>query len=147
MKAVEDTVERLWAISRDELLLSNNILGGATYVKEATYRDHRVAAKCLHEAIVSPHNQARFAKEMTTSACRHQNLIKFIGAVPDHPVVIVTELMDCSLHAALDNSRASYTQLYSSNLILLYLHNIQPHPLIHREVSIPNVPLKAVGNG
>ena len=29
MKAVEDTVERLWAISRDELLLSNNILGGA----------------------------------------------------------------------------------------------------------------------
>ena len=78
-----------------------------------------MAAKCLHEAIVSPHNQARFAKEMTTSACRHQNLIKFIGAVPDHPVVIVTELMDCSLHVA---SRASYTQLYSSNLIVFAQH-------------------------
>ena len=71
---------------------------------------------------MSPHNQARFAKEMMTSAHRHQNLIKFIGAVPDHPAVIVTELMDCSLYAALDNSRASYTQLYSSNLIVFAQH-------------------------
>ena len=31
---------------------------------------------------------------------------------------------------------------------LLYLHNIQPHPLIHRDVSAPNVLLKkAAGNG
>ena len=30
---------------------------------------------------------------------------------------------------------------------LLYLHGIQPHPLIHRDVSAPNVLLKAAGNG
>ena len=51
LKAVEDTVERLWAISRDEVVLSNKILGtgGWGYVTEATYRGRRVAAKCLHE--------------------------------------------------------------------------------------------------
>ena len=154
MKTVEDTVERLWTISRDELLLSNNILGtgGWGYVKEATYRGHRVAAKCLHEAIVSPHNQERFAKEMKTSArCRHQNLIEFIGAVPDHPAIIITELMDYTLRAALDNSRATPHHIHpiSMNVAqgLLYLHNIRPHPLIHRDVSAPNVLLKAAGNG
>ena len=96
LKAVEDTVERLWAISRDEVLLSNNILGtgGWGYVKEATYRGRRVAAKCLHEAIASPHNQELFAKEMKISArCRHRNLVEFIGAVPDHPAIIVIELI------------------------------------------------------
>ena len=154
LKAIEDTVERLWAISRDEVILSNRILGtgGWGYVKEATYRGRRVAAKCLHEAIVSPHNRERFAKEMKTSArCRHQNLIEFIGAVPDHPAIIVTELMDYTLREALDNSQATPNDIHpiSMNVAqgLLYLHNIQPHPLIHRDVSAPNVLLKAAGNG
>ena len=30
---------------------------------------------------------------------------------------------------------------------LLYLHSIQPHPLIHRDVSASNMLLKAAGNG
>ena len=30
---------------------------------------------------------------------------------------------------------------------LVYLHSMQPHPLIHRDVSAPNVLLKAVGTG
>ena len=100
LQRLEDTVERLWAISQDEVHLSNNILGtgGWGYVKEATYRGSRVAAKCLHELIVSPHNQELFAKEMKISArCRHRNLVEFIGAVPDHPTIIVIELMDCTL--------------------------------------------------
>ena len=70
LKAVEDTVERLWAISQDEAVLSNKMLGtgGWGYATEATYTGRRVAAKCLHEAIVSPHNQELFAKEMKISA-------------------------------------------------------------------------------
>ena len=154
LKAVEDTVERLWAISRDEVLLSNNILGtgGWGYVTEATYRGRRVAAKCLHEAIVSPHNQELFAKEMKISArCRHRNLIEFIGAVPDHPAIIVTELMDCTLRAALTNRRATPNHIHPISMdvaqALLYLHSVQPHPLIHRDVSAANVLLKVAGNG
>ena len=156
LKAVEDTVERLWAISRDEVVLSNNMLGtgGWGYVTEATYRGRRVAAKCLHdhEVIVSPHNHELFAKEMKVSArCRHRNLVEFIGAVPDHPAIIVIELMDCTLRAALANRRATPNHIHPISMDvaqgLLYLHSIQPHPLIHRDVSAPNVLLKAAGNG
>ena len=154
LKAVEDTVERLWAISRDEVLLSNRILGtgGWGYVTEATYRGRRIAAKCLHEAIVSPHNQELFAKEMKISArCRHRNLVEFIGAVPDHPAIIVIELMDCTLRAALANNRATPNHIHPISMDvaqgLLYLHNVQPHPLIHRDVSASNVLLKAASNG
>ena len=65
LQRLEDTLERLWAISRDEIHLSNKILGtgGWGYVTEATYRGRRVAAKCLHEAIVSPHNQELLLKK------------------------------------------------------------------------------------
>ena len=154
LKRLEDTVERLWTISRDEVLLSNNILGtgGWGYVTEATYRGRRVAAKCLHEAIVSPHNQELFAKEMKISArCHHRNLVEFIGAVPDHPAIIVIELMECTLRFALGNRRATPNHIHPISMDvaqgLFYLHSIQPHPLIHRDVSAPNVLLKAAGNG
>ena len=153
LKRLEDTVERLWAISRDEVLLSNNILGtgGWGYVTEATYRGRRVAAKCLHEAIVSPHNQELFAKEMKISArCCHRNLVEFIGAVPDHPAIIVIELMDCTLRTALGDRTATPNHIHPISMDvaqgLLYLHSIQPHPLIHRDVSAPNVLLKAARN-
>ena len=154
LKAIEDTVERLWAISRDEITLSNKILGtgGWGYVTEATFRGRRVAAKCLHEAIVSPHNQELFANEMKISArCRHKNLVEFIGAVPDHPAIIVIEMMDCTLRFALSNGRVIPNHIHPICIDvaqgLVYLHSIQPHPLIHRDVSAPNVLLKAVGTG
>ena len=154
LKELEDTVERLWAISRDEIFPSNKILGtgGWGYVTEATYRGRRVAAKCLHEAIVSAHNQELFAKEMKISArCRHRKLVEFIGAVPDHPAIIVIELMDCTLRAALANRRATPNHIHPISMDvaqgLLYLHCIEPHPLIHRDVSASNVLLKATSNG
>ena len=154
LRTVEDTVERLWAIPRDEINLSNKMLGtgGWGYVTEATFRGRRVAAKCLHEAIISPHNQELFAKEMKISArCRHKNLVEFIGAVPDHPAIIVIEMMDCTLRFALGNGTATPNHIHPicSNVAqgLAYLHRIQPHPLIHRDVSAPNVLLKAVGTG
>ena len=113
LKTMEDTVERLWTISRDEINLSNEILGtgGWGYVTEATFRGRRVAAKCLHEAIISPHNQELFAKEMKIYArCRHKNLVEFIGAIPDSPAIIVIELMDCTLRFALDKGTVMYIQ-------------------------------------
>ena len=154
LRTVEDTVERLWAIPRDEINLSNKILGtgGWGYVTEATFRGRRVAAKCLHEAIISPHNQELFAKEMKISArCRHKNLVEFIGAVPDHPAIIVIEMMDCTLRFALGNGRVIPNHIHPICIDvaqgLVYLHSIQPHPLIHRDVSAPNILLKAVGTG
>ena len=154
LKTVEDTVERLWTISRDEINFSNKIIGtgGWGYVTEASFRGRKVAAKCLHEAIISPHNQKLFAKEMKIFArCRHKNLIEFIGAVPDHPAVIVTEMMDCTLRFALTNARVIPNHIHPICIDVAqgldYLHGIQPHPLIHRDVSAPNVLLKVIGKG
>ena len=154
LRTMENTVERLWAISRDEINLSNKILGtgGWGYVTEATFRGRRVAAKCLHEAITSQHNQELFAKEMKISAqCRHKNLIEFIGAVPDHPAIIVIEMMDCTLRSALNDATVTLNHIHPICIDvaqgLVYLHSIWPHPLIHRDVSAPNVLLKAVGTG
>ena len=154
LKRVEDTytLEELWSISRDEIELTNNILGtgGWGYVKEATFRGRRVAAKCLHEAIISSHNLELFAKEMKISArCRHKNLIEFIGAVPDHPTIILLEIMDYTLRFALTNGTVTGTHHIHLICIhvaegLTYLHDMR---LIHRDVSAPNVLLKAVGTG
>ena len=151
LKEVEDTVEQLWSISRDEVNLTKEIIGtgGWGYVTEADFRGRRVAAKCLHTAITSQHNQQLFAKEMKIFArCRHRNLLEFIGAVPDHPAIIVTELMDTNLREALSNGRATPNHIHPICMdvaqALSYLHGIQPHPLIHRDVSAPNVLLKAV---
>ena len=154
LKEVEDTVEQLWSISRDEVNLTNKIIGtgGWGYVTEANFRGRRVAAKCLHMAITSQHNQQLFAKEMKMFArCRHRNLLEFIGAVPDHPAIIVTELMDTNLREALSDGSATPNHIHPICMhvaqALLYLHGIQPHPLIHRDVSAPNVLLKAVNMG
>ena len=157
MEAVEiavQAVERLWVVSRDEVHLSNNILGtgGWGYVKEATYRGRKVAAKCLHTSIVSRHNQKQFEKEIKISArLRHQNLVEFIGAVPDHPAIILTEVMDANLRDALTDRRVAPNHIHPINVDvaqgLSYLHSIQPHPIIHRDVSAPNVLLKATSTG
>ena len=154
LKEVEDTVEQLWSISRDEVNLTNKIIGtgGWGYVTEANFRGRRVAAKCLHAAITSQHNEQLFAKEMKIFArCRHRNLLEFIGAVPDHPAIIVTELMDTNLREALSNGRATPNHIHPICMdvaqALSYLHGIQPHPVIHRDVSAPNVLLKAVDTG
>ena len=86
-----------------------------------------------------------------SARCHHQNLVEFVGGVPDHPAIIVIELMDCTLRTALTDRRATPNHIHPISmdvaLGLLYLHSIQPHSLIHRDVSALNVLLKAAGNG
>jgi len=144
------SVERMWVIARDEIQLTHKILGSGGWgiVQEALYRGRKVAAKCLHEAIVSPHNREKFEKEMRISAfCKHRNLVEFIGAVREDPAVILIEMMDRSLRSALakgdvvpDTSKPVYMDVARA---LHYLHNLQPYPVIHRDISAPNVLLKA----
>ena len=154
LKGIENTVEQFWIIPRDEITLSENILraGEYSYVKEATFRDQKIAAKCLDEATISPHNKELFKKEMKISArCHHKNLVEFIGAVPDYPPIIVFEMMDCTVRFALSEGRIAHNHIYPICIDvaqgLLYLHSIQPYPLIHRNMSASNVLLKAKGTG
>ena len=59
--------------------------------------------------------------------------------------------MDCTLYAALTNRRATPNHIHPISMDvaqgLLYLHNVQLHPLIHCDVSASNVLLKTAGNG
>ena len=110
-----------------------------------------MAAKFLHDVIISEYNLDIFTREMTiASRLRHPNLLLFIGAITQgHPPIILTELMATSLRAELSHHPLSKQQIKSIAIDvacgLNYLHQWKPHPIIHRDVSSPNVLLKPSG--
>ena len=62
--------------------------------KVAKFRGLRVAAKCLHQVIISRYNRRQFSREMAiASKLRHPNLLLFIGATREGELMIMTELM------------------------------------------------------
>ena len=149
---LEDTTKLPWAISRDEVFLGHNTLGKTIwdYVTEAICRRCFVAAKCRDNPIISDYEH--FAQDMTALAeCYHENIVKFIGAVPNYPAIIVVEFMDTTLCAALKNKRITPSHYLSISMDvaqgLFYLHSIQLHHLIYRNVRAPNVFLKVAGFG
>ena len=86
---------------------------------------------------------------------QHPNLVRFVGAVMDEdaialkqPPLLVTELLDTDLRSAykrysLENS---WVQIFRDVAYALhYLHEHQ-EPIIHRDVSAPNVLLEALPN-
>ena len=142
-----------WVIQRCEIAILEKILGkgGWGVVKEATFRGCKVAAKCLHNEIISPYNLSLFSREMKMAArCRHPNILQFIGATNQGLPIIVTELMHTSLRKILEQG-----QLYSNQIIpislgvaygLNYLHKTTPDPILHRDVSSANVLLNPLPN-
>ena len=55
--------------------------GGWGEVRVAKFRGLRVAAKFLHDVILSNYNRRQFVREMTMAAkLRHPHLLIFIGA-------------------------------------------------------------------
>ena len=53
---------RPWVLEKEEVDLTNEIIGGGAYgeVRVAIFRGTRVAAKCLHQLIVSDYNRGVF---------------------------------------------------------------------------------------
>ena len=143
-----------WVMHRDEIQLTDEQLGtgGWATVKVALFRGQRVAAKCLHNQIISPHNIRLFTREMNMAArARHPNLLQFIGATMDNNPIILTELMPTSLRRVLEQGNPlSQRQIISiaSDVAraLNYLHLTNPDPIIHRDVSSANVLLKQSGD-
>ena len=63
-------------------------------VRVAKFRGLRVAAKFLHNEILSDYNRRQFVREMTMAATlRHPHLLLFIGATREGQAIIITELM------------------------------------------------------
>ena len=143
-----------WVARREEIEMSEEVLGkgGWGEVKVAKFRGLRVAAKCLHEVILSPYNISVFTREMEIAArVRHPNLLQFIGATRVGTPIILSELMPTSLRKEIEKSSLTRPQIIriaqDISAALNYLHLWQPHPILHRDVSSPNVLLEPSGSG
>ena len=134
--------------------MTERVLGKGGYgeVRVAMFRGLEVAAKCLHDVILSPYNLRVFTREMEIAArVRHPNLLQFIGATREGTAIILSELMATSLRKKLEKSRLTHNQVIKIgkevSLALNYLHLWKPHPILHRDVSSPNVLLEPCGGG
>ena len=143
-----------WVISRHQIQLTDKILGrgGWGRVVEGKYCGCTVAVKQIYELILSPHNRSLFEREMDiASRCRHPCLLQFIGATNDEgSPLFVTELMESSLRALLEQRRLSTTEVFKISpdvaQALNYLHQKKPSPIIHRDISSANVLLWRQGD-
>ena len=149
-------VQSQWVVERREIQLTETEIGrgGWATVSVAIFRGTRVAAKVIHHQIASPYNIDLFRREMDMAArIRHPNLLQFIGATQEGEMVILTELMPTSLRKELEREAHNYMspkQVISIGLDVLralnYLHQMRPHPLIHRDISSANVLLEPLPN-
>ena len=145
-----------WVVDRSEIILTDKVLGigGWGTVQVAKFRGLSVAAKCIHQNILSKYNIALFKREMNLAAItRHPNLLQFIGATIEGNPIILMELMQTSLRAVLENvkngellSRQQIVGIAKNVALgLNYLHNMKPDPIIHRDLSSANVLLECSG--
>ena len=146
-----NSAERQWVVERREIHITEDVLGGGGWgeVKVAKFRGTKVAAKSLYQAIRSGYYRQLFIREMNmASRIRHPNLVQFIGACMEDGMMILTELMPTSLRRELERGDYHMTahQLIVISLdvakALNYLHQMQPDPVIHRDISSANVLLE-----
>ena len=117
--AIERRHNQFWLVGREEVEFTQEELGrgGWAVVKVAKFCGLRVAAKCLHNVIISDYNCQLFGREMTIAArVRHPNLIQFMGAVMGREPIILMELMATSLRAVLEQQQLTARQSASISL-------------------------------
>ena len=147
-----DYLKSSWEVERKEIrVIQDKVLGkgGWGVVMMATFRGTKVAAKFLHEDIISPHNIGLFIREMDmASRVRHPNLLLFMGAsVDDNKPFIITELMPANLGSKVQLLSRGHVISIATDVAcgLNYLHLMKPDPIIHRDVSSANVLLESIG--
>ena len=143
-----------WVVRKEEIEIAEDILGKGVWgeVKVAKFRGLRVAAKCLHEVILSPYNISVFTREMEIAArVRHPNLLQFIGATKVGTPIILSELMPTSLRKELEAGPLPYPAVLTISQDIAYglnyLHLFKPYPILHRDVSTANVLLLPIVGG
>ena len=142
-----------WVVRKEEIEVIEEVLGkgGWGEVKVAKFRGLRVAAKSLHEVILSPYNISVFTREMEIAArVHHPNLLQFIGATRVGTPIILSELMPTSLRKELETGPLPYHAVLAISQDIAcglnYLHLFKPDPILHRDVSTANVLLQLIGS-
>ena len=139
-----------WVVRREEIELTGPELGRGAWatVSVARFRGAQVAAKRIHNQLVSRHNIQLFRREMNMAAkLRHPNLVQFIGATMKGDMMIIMEFMTTSLRRQLQSEEYFMPKLVKSISLdvaraLSYLHQINPDPIVHRDISSANVLLE-----
>ena len=144
-----------WCVRRDEIEIIQEIGRGASgLVSEGRFRGQKVAVKQIHKEILGPHFINEFKREIGIMArLRHPNLVRFIGAVFDQDVeslratpLLLVELLSINLRHAYQQHRLKGNMLSILCDVAYALHYLHEHqqPIIHRDVSAPNVLLEAL---
>ncbi len=139
-----------WVVRREEINLTGPEIGrgGWATVSVAEFRETQVAVKTIHNHIVCRHNEDLFRREMQIAArCRHPNLVQFIGATVEGDMMILMEYMPTSLRRQLEVEKYFQPNLvkyliFDISRALNYLHQMQPDPMIHRDISSANILLE-----
>ena len=150
-------------VSRNEVTIGEHIGRGAWGVVAKGKIGHQsVAVKWPHPDLLKqfPNIVNRLRREVAIMAqVRHPNLVCFIAAVFDEAAeqlqkspMIITELLDTNLRSAYQEGRVQtdgkmhLTILRDVAYALHHLHGLQ-QPIIHRDISAPNVLLKEQPSG
>ena len=147
----------VWNVPRGDVKIDKEIgVGGWGSISSGTFHGQAVAIKQLHPDIISSDNISRLRREVRLMAnVRHPNILLFIAAVFDeavdqlHPPLIVLELLDVDLRKAYKVNMvgpSNHISIFRDVACALnYLHCLR-EPIIHRDLSAPNVLLEAMAN-
>ena len=148
-----------WKVSRSDVSIVSEIgVGAWGVVAKGTYNGQQVAIKYPHQLILNEDTLKRLERETELmTQVRHPNLIRIVAAVFDEqcyqlraPPMIVTELLDMNLRQCYEQRRlipSSKIPIFQDVAYgLHYLHD-RREPIIHRDVSAPNVLLQGLLGG
>ena len=148
-----------WKVSRSDVRIVSEIgIGAWGTVASGVCNGQQVAVKYPHQLILNKDTLKRLERETELmTQVRHPNLIRIVAAVFDEqshrlraPPMIITEILDMNLRQCYERGRlqgSGKMPIYLDvSYGLHYLHDRQD-PIIHRDVSAPNVLLQALPNG
>ena len=148
-----------WIVSRNDVHTAKELGRGRWgIVMQGTLQGEAVAVKVPHKDLLNQRLLNQLKREAgLIIQVQHPNLVRIIAAVCDEdanqlkrPPMLITELLDVNLRQCYLEKRLHPTSRIPVFLDvaygLHYLHDRQ-EPIIHRDVSAPNVLLKALPNG
>ena len=147
-----------WNVPRDDVIIIKEQIGygAAGLVSKGRYQGQVVAVKQIHREIFrEKYIMDAFKREVGILATiQHPNLVRFIAAVFDERVeqlqdtpLLVLELLHTNLRDAYkDYNLGASRSLHIFRDVAYALHYLHEHsdPIIHRDVSAPNVLLEAL---
>ena len=146
---LQNQIENEWVINSSDIHMSDDKLGEGAWgiVYSGKFLDCDVAVKQIHEAIDMESRRLFLREIKMASKCRHPCLLLFIGAIMEERILLVTELMECSLRSKLFPGPGEETLAKDDEqrisldvaLALHYLHEKKPDPILHNDVSSSNV--------